>query len=531
MLGGGLLRAHCCFLLSIYPIESIFWLPHLVALKLMPESSQISMILFRCPSFGRNPCRIIFAIFISSMLFGAKWKPITDEEWALEECSLDSGADVEILLKYAESDYFHEDEAYQAYYLRYKVYSEKGVDVLSTYRESSSSTLSKLSNDHARIYKPDGRVVEISNTDAQKRGGSGKEKTILFDLQGLEPGDIVDVQYRINMLARVYSTGFYTAFRDDFPTRKRVIRVRPSPRVIQYPYVRWFTQNAKPLEVEKKGDGFYEAQIENIRAYVEEPYSLLPRAWTPGFHFYMVNTGRPAHEYWKQEGKALFRKMKQATSSGKRTQRVAEELLEEASSDVEKLRVIYRFCVTELKNSKYGEPGPISDEDLARIKDDATVEEVLKQGFGNPKNINTAFYGLARFAGFDAQTVALRSKVSYPFSVAFTSIDGVLPYRCIGVEIDGKWEYFNPGEKYHGFGQLSWWNQGVVALIAGKGGMKRQSIKNSSPDYSNVKSIAKLELSERGELSGSVTFEYSGHYALQLKHALDGKVESERIEL
>ena len=94
----------------------------------MPESSQISMILFRCPSIALTLSRIVIALFFSNTLWGANWLPITEEENASTECPFDSDAGAEVLYKSLELDDEDPTNSYRHYYLRIKIYDEKGAE-------------------------------------------------------------------------------------------------------------------------------------------------------------------------------------------------------------------------------------------------------------------------------------------------------------------------------------------------------------------------------------------------------------------
>ena len=242
MLGGGLLRAHCCFLLSIYPIESNFWLPHLVALKLMPESSQISMILFRCPSIALTLSRIVITFFFSNTLWGASWLPITEEEKASTECPFDSDAGAEVLYKSLELDDEDPTNSYRHYYLRIKIYDEKGAESVGKYRMVYSSNSSRLGRHSARIVRADGSVEEVEKSEFYdeklKEGRRSSVRAKSFSLPDLNPGDIVDFQYRIDLNDYYYSPDLFLTFQERWPLRRAKVRVRPASWVDGFGFIK-----------------------------------------------------------------------------------------------------------------------------------------------------------------------------------------------------------------------------------------------------------------------------------------------------
>ncbi len=146
---------------------------------------------------------ITITLFVSPGLEAAVWLPITEEERASTRCEIDPNAGAEVLYKYIEMDNEHPANSFNKYYLRIKIYDERGAESLGNYRILYDSNGAKLGSHSARIVKADGSVDEIEKSEFydqnMRNDRSGSVRARSFSFPGLEPGDNVDIQYRINL--------------------------------------------------------------------------------------------------------------------------------------------------------------------------------------------------------------------------------------------------------------------------------------------------------------------------------------------
>ena len=387
---------------------------------------------------------------------------------------------------------------------------------------------------HARVVKADGSIVEIEKEDfydqVMLRNSDGSIKTKSFSFTDIAPGDIVEYQYRINLLEGYYSSEVFVSFQERWPIRRANIRVRPSTGFGVGNYIKWMTSRCDGRGMKKKPDGFYELEVENVGAHREEPRQPPEKSGRAWLLFYLTNDSKLGDAYWKGQGVKLYKKMASRSKAGKEIKKTLARILSGVTDDEERLKAIYRFCVSEIINSRHGEDGELTAEQRKKINHYMSAEKILAQGYGSATNINTVFCALAQAAGFDARLTAVSSRRGYSFSKKLVSISKTMGGRVIAIREGENWRYFDPGGKYLAFGKLDWENEGAVALVSDKKKLVLNRIGPPEVEDSAVKKEAKLQMDEKGFISGQVEFEYSGHYGVEAKRTLDGKSEQERRE-
>lgn len=482
---------------------------------------------------------LIVTLFAASLILslpmeGAAWEPLTDEERSSTQSEIDPNAGAEVLYKSIFMDGESPENSFREYYLRIKIYDERGAESLGNYRIVYDSNGAKLGSHGARIVKPDGTVDEIEKSEFFnqniKNNRSGSLRSWSFSFPELEPGDIVDIKYRIDLNDYYYTPQLFVDFQEQWPLRRADIKVRPATWVTGNNYIKWMTSKCDSKGMKKDAHGCYNLSVGNFGASIDEPHQPPQEQDVAWLLFYVGGDGKLGDTYWKNEGSKLYRKMVGTTKPGKKVDEVVGSILDGISGEEEKLQTIYRYCTTEIVNSLHGEPDRLSADDRKNIDSDMAAEKVLNQGFGSPVNVNTVFCALARAAGFDARMAAVNSRDGYQFSRPLASIDTIMRDRCVAIKLGESWSYFDPGGRYLPFGQLDWQNENVMVLIADKKRLELVPTPVSQADSSIQKSKAKLELSEMGTLWGKVAFEFSGHFDVAFKRALDGRSPQEQRE-
>ncbi len=487
-----------------------------------------------CSYFPIDRLALLVAFLISNFANAAVWLPITDEERAYTKSEIDPNAGAEVLYKSIESDDGTDVANMRKTYVRIKIYDERGVASVNQITISYSTRGSKLGALSARVVKPDDSVVEIEKGDFYdkmlQRDSQGSVKAKSFSFTDLSPGDIVEYQYRINLDENYYSPEVFVAFQERWPIRHANIRVRPSSGFGVGNYIKWMTSKCDSSGMDRKPDGFYELDVVNMPSHLDEPHQPPEKAGVAWLLFYLTGNSSSGDAYWKGEAQKLYRIMESQTKAGKEVKATLKTILEGVSDDEEKLRKIYSYCVTEIVNARHGANRKLTPDDRKKIRGDMSAEKVLAQGYGSPRNINTVFCALARAAGFDARMAAVGDRTSYTFRKVLMSKERTLRASVISVRDGDQWQYFDPGGKYLPYGRLNWQNEGVSALIADKKKLELQVVGFSKVADSMEKRAAKLQLDEKGYISGKVEIELIGHYAVEAKRVLDNMAQQGRRE-
>jgi hypothetical protein len=199
------------------------------------------------------------------------------------------------------------------------------------------------------------------------------------------------------------------------------------------------------------------------------------------------------------------------------------EIVSPSDAPEVKLRKIYDR-VQRMRNTSFEVEKTEQEQKRAKEKTVENVEDIWKRGYGNGVQLTWLFLALARAAGFEAYGCWVAGRNEY-FFVPSMMQSYKLNSNVVLVKLNGKDLYFDPGGAFTPFGLLTWAETGVPGLMMGKDG--GQWIQTTLPQASEsrIERVAKLKLSDTGELEGKLTVTYTGleslYYRLEERHADD----------
>jgi hypothetical protein len=188
-----------------------------------------------------------------------------------------------------------------------------------------------------------------------------------------------------------------------------------------------------------------------------------------------------------------------------------------------RLRKIYDR-VQQIRNKSYELRK--TEQELKREKEKPVenVEEVWKRGYGSGVQLTWLFLGLARAAGFEAYGCWVSSRREY-FFTPVTAESAKLNANVVLVKLNGKDLYLDPGGPFTPFGLLEWSETGVPGLRLDADGGTWIKTTLPEPSESQIEHVAKLKLSDTGDLEGKLTLTYTGleamYHRLEERHADD----------
>lgn len=462
------------------------------------------------------------------------WKPVDPAELALKTPTVEKEADAEGLFWEVRIDDTPDGEIIFNHYLRVKVFTDRG-------RESQSKIDLPFGNLYgrevqikdiaARTIKADGSIVELKKEDIFERTivkVSGlKVKARSFAMPSVEPGCIIEYRWRE---VRKHAGAHYLRlqFQRDIPVRRVQYFIKPS----DYPGLSFnsITMHGQSAPWVKEKNGFYSTTMTNMPAMQEEarmPPEDQVRTWI--LVYYARGDARPdPAKYWNEVGKDFYENNKSLIKPNDEVKKLAASLIAEAKDDDEKLRRLYEFCRTRIRNWNDDATG-LTDQEREKLKDNKNPGDTLKQGAGSIQDIDTLFAALANAAGFDARIALSPDRGDLFFDKSLPNAYFINP-RNIAVNVGGTWKFFNPGYNHIPYGMLLWREEGEQALITDPKQPIWVDTPMSPPEKSQIKRRAKLKLSEDGTLEGDVTVEYSGHFAIDRKEEIDEESETQRVD-
>ena len=453
------------------------------------------------------------------------WRPILPADLQSTAPVVEPNADAEAIFWEVRVDDSSVDELALRHYVRIKLFTERGREDFAR-KDIAFTKGTQIKDFEARVTKPDGTSSIVKKEDVLERdivkadGFKIRAKTIAFP--GLEVGSIIE--YRYKEIVNDGAANMRLIFQRDVPIREIAYFVKPfsGDRAMAYhPF------NAGNLKFEKDKNGFYKAEMKNVPAFREEP-SMLPedevRSWV--YIYYTAQAPKSADEYWKQVGTGLFGVQKNTLKANDEVKQVASQLVVGAVSDDEKLKRIYEFTKTQIKNTTYAEN--VTDDEKKTAAKNKSAGDTLKNKLGSAGDIDQLFGAMARAVGFDARIALSGNRNEMFFKRDVPNMRLMLGSSSVAVKVGSDWRFFSPASYFVPYGMMSWIEEAQVALIPDPKELIWQPIPLSEPSKSAEIRSGKFKIDAEGTLIGEGRVEFTGHQAYSHKMLNRGDSASEK---
>ncbi len=417
------------------------------------------------------------------------------------------------------------------HYLRVKVLDERGAEMLSKVDIPQFGN-TKISDVWAKTTRKSGEVLELKKDGIFEKlvakAGDLKIRMTSFALPGLEPGAIVEYGWRERHNDEL-ANYVRLPLQREYPVQ--TVRYHIKPLVNQYfPFaMRAITFHAQDQPFQKERDGFFGLTFSNMPAVEDEP-DMPPEnevtAWL--LIYYSPDEKLDPDKYWTKHGKDEFEIFKDRMKANNDVKRKAAELIEGTTTDEEKLKRLFLFCRSSIKN--VSDPGSgLTIEQRRDFKENKNPADTLKHGIGTGSDIDLLFAALANGAGFEARYAKMADRSRYFFRKDYANEYFMQAWE-IAVRVDGKWRFFDPASTYVPFGMLRWQEEGNTALVTDAKQPEMASTPVSPPESSVRRNLGSFELSEDGTLEGVVRVAHSGHRVVDRRREYGGLKDEERLE-
>lgn len=475
---------------------------------------------------------LIAVILYGISLEGASWKKITPEEFALQESSVDAEYGAEILFSEATLEQQLSDNGTIGswkFYTRIKVFNQNGVEQLTkkelTYRKDY-----KISSIQGRTVKPDGRVISLEKKDIFDQEVVKKGTTQLrakrFAFPGLEPGDIVELQYNQNPGQSAWFVEM--EFQDWLPAKRVRRRLKPLSEFGIGWRISAFQWDGRPLEQTSKG--FFDFEFTNMPAKEDEPFSVPNMHKAPIVLLYYFNLGsEPATKnYWKSIAKELYREGKKKLKPSKDIEAFVKEHTKGLESDEKRLEALYLYCQDEITNHHYSH-GIFTSKELEKLPENFSAQHTFSRGHGTPADINQLFGAMAQVLGYEPRFAKAPDNRFLRFDPN-RPIPYSLSEESVALNMGGKHRFFNPGNPFLPADSVEWWCYGNEILVGTDKGEFMVDAPMPEASFSKVIRSAEFSVDEEGTLKGRVTQDYTGFKDLDMKEGLSSRLSREELE-
>ena len=477
------------------------------------------------------PAALFLSLFILSTVGFSQdkeWRPVTPEELSAKQPSVEPDADAEAIFWEIRIDDSSSDELALRHYVRVKIFTERGREKFSKFDVPYTKEI-RIKDLAARVTKADGAVVEIDKKDIFDReivkAGGIKIKARSFAVPNIEPGVIVEYRYR-EIVADGGAKGMRLALQRDIPIKELSYYYKPygsdAPTYHNY--------GSTDTKFVKDSKGFWLAKKANVPSFKEEPrmppedhvrpWMLLTGARIGitsanmfGITFTIKDPGNQT-AYWGAVTVENAPLIKFMNKPKKEIKALAEQITAGGASNDEKLRKLYQYCQTEIRNTSFDTT--LTDEDRKKLPTIRSMSDVLKNKSAGSQYVDMLFGAFASALGMDSSIAFTGDRSKMFFKPEMTNESLIHP-AAVAVMVDGDWKFFNPGMRVLPYGMLVWYEQDAWALIIGEKNYYWRETPLSGHADSAASRTGKLRLLEDGTLEGTVKEELSGHLALNYR--------------
>ena len=345
-------------------------------------------------------------------------------------------------------------------YVRLKVLTDKGKEYADQ-EISYEGAQFKVFGVEGRTIHSDGTVIPFSGKPYQKlleKGGKEKYKATVFTLPDVQVGSILEYRYVLSYESNVVvSPRWY--LQGPLYVRKAHFQFIPGDRMLEDGHGGVMQSSVAYAAYLPPGQSvvyspagkFYTIDVEKIPATPDEEF--MPPMHNYSFRaLFYYTIARKAEEYWTNEGKYWSKNVDRFMDAGKLTG-IANQIVAATDTPEQKLHKIYA-AVMKLENTSFTREHTGAEDKAQGIKV-KTAADIWEQKRGNRDELTQLFVGLARAAGFKAYVGIVTNRDRNLFLADYLDM-GQLDDDIAIVQVDGKDQFFDPGERYAEYGALHW---------------------------------------------------------------------------
>jgi transglutaminase-like putative cysteine protease len=457
---------------------------------------------------------LIGAILEVRGVLADEWQPISPDELKMTSVPEAPGAPAVILYREVDRDDNARTGSEQNY-LRIKILTEEGrkyADVEIPYFRQQGNIVGI----RARTVRPDGRVVNFEGkaydkTIVKARGVKYLAKT--FTLPDVQVGSIIEYRYAYDMTENyVYDSHWILS--DELFTRRAKFSLKPNRDFA----LRWSWPVGLPQGTtapkEEPSSKIVRMESQNIPAFQIEDF-MPPEnelKFRVDFEYSESQSESDPDRFWKQRGKKLNAQVESFVGKRKAVEQEVAQIVSPNDSPEVKAEKIYTR-VQKLRNTSFELQKTDQEQKRAKAKEASNADELLKQGYGNGRDITWLYLAMVRAAGIEAFPVWVSSRNEYFFNPRLMNANQ-LNSNVVLLKPNGKEVYCDPGTSFVPYGLLPWGETGVTGLKLDKDG--GSWVKTTLPEsaLSKIGRKAEMKLSDDGTLAGKVTVTFSGLEAM-----------------
>ena len=274
----------------------------------------------------------------------------------------------------------------------------------------------------------------------------------------------------------------------------------------------------------------YELTIKDVPPMIDEEYMPPVTDYSYRVYFSYIST-QANDDFWKSEGKYWSKKVNSFVNPNSELKDATQKIIASAATQDQKLRAIYA-AVQQFENTDYTREHEAREDKAAGLGSEINnASDVFRRKRGNSMQITELFIAMARAAGMQADAMLLPDRSKELFIPHWLEMDQFDDMIAI-VNMDGKDQYFDPGERFCPYGHVAWQHQFITGLRQKGNETVFEDIEDVTYKDNTVMRVANLDMDPSGSITGKIDMTYVGAFALRWRHAaLRGDDEGLKREL
>lgn len=490
-----------------------FRVPRVGSTRLMRRCQAGSLQILRV---GRLCRFVLFALMALTAFpcWSQGFSPLSAEDLKMTSEPKAPGAPAIILFREVDRDDSGEGRVHENRYYRVKILTEEGRKY-GNIEIPFIKGVDEVTHIRARTVESDGSAVDFDDRIFEKAVLKARSVRIVektFTLPAVEPGCVIEYSYTLDF-HRAYAS--HWILNEDLFTRTARFSLKPykgnfAPVMLLQSWKN-LPPGARPLSdsnsmVTMEAHDILPFQTEDFMPPANELKSRVDFSYETG------KRENSPEEFWKQVGRTRNTQLENFVGKQKAIDEALRTIIAPNDAPEVKLRKIYER-VQKIRNTSFELHKTEQEEKREKEKIDLNVADVWKRGYGNTWQLDWLFLALARAAGFESYGCWVSSRAEY-FFTPVTMQSGHLNEPAVLIKLNGEDLFLNPGMAFAPFGMLNWSETGAAAMRLDKDGgtWVKTSLPKSSE--SRIEHVAKLHLTDAGDLEGKLTVTYTGLEAM-----------------
>ncbi len=403
-------------------------------------------------------------------------------------------------------------------YVRLKILTEKGKEEYGDVEIFNQGAFGIRAVEGRTIHS-DGTIIPFTGKPYEKvleKSKTVSYKAKVFTLPDVQVGSILEYRYVLSYEDNLFYSPEWLV-QQPLYVRKAHYQFNPTDHALldhhgnglqeslaYYPLLPPGAQ-VKYLPAEKA----YALDIEKVPPMEQEDHMPPMRSVSYRVLFY-YSDARTEDDYWKSEGKYWSKDIDRFMGEGKLGP-IASQLVAASDTPKQKVAKIYD-AVMKLENTSFTREHSGSEDKAEGLKI-KTAADIWEAKRGTDDQIAILFVGLVRAAGIPAYVAGVTDRSRAIFVRGYLSTSQLDDDIAI-VVLDGKDQYFDPGQRYCAFGDLHWKHTFSGGLRQTDRGTALIETPPGSYKTTTILRVADVSLDAEGKAHGTVRITMTGAQAL-----------------